>query len=105
MPVFEVVEGWTGPLDFTLKANGVAVDLTGMTVIFILKDKDGAAIDTSGNASVVTPAAGLVSYSPDAGDLVAAKTPHSARWRVTDGGGKVVFFPHGAPDRWQVFVP
>jgi uncharacterized phiE125 gp8 family phage protein len=102
MAELQLVEGWTGPIDETLKSNGVAVDLTGMTVELILQKATGAPVDTTGDVTVVTPASGLVRYSPDAADLVAAETPHVARWKVTDGGGKVVFFPHEAGEVWLV---
>jgi hypothetical protein len=103
MAVFELVEGWTGPLDFVLKADGVVVDLTGMTVDLLLTGKDGSAIDTTADVTVPTPASGLVRYSPDAADVLLSKTPLKARWKVTDGAGKVVFFPNGMPDIWQVY--
>jgi baseplate upper protein BppU len=100
----ELVEGWTGDLDFVLKANGVALDLTGMTVELILRKPDGTTIDTAGDTSVPDPAAGKVRYAPDSADLVAANSPLMARWKVTNAG-KVVYFPAGSPDRWEIYRP
>jgi hypothetical protein len=105
MAIYDLVEGWTGPLDFTLKADNVPVDLTGMTVELILSGRDSVAINTTGDVTVPTPAVGLVRYSPDAADITVAKSPLNAHWKVTDGGGNVVFFPNGAPDIWKVFAP
>jgi hypothetical protein len=105
MADYSLVEGWTGPLDFTLKADNVAVDLTGMTVVLLLYGRDGIAIDTTADVTVPTPSAGLVRYSPDPTDIVVAKAPLYARWKVTDGGGNIVFFPNGAPDIWKVYAP
>ena len=88
-----LVQGHTGVIDETLKANGVVVDLTGMTVELVLQTANGGLLPTGGNVIVPTPAAGLVRYTPDAQDLLAQDTPHVARWKVTDGLGGVVFFP------------
>lgn len=105
MITVEVVEGWTDPLDFTLKVNGVAKDLTGMTVLLQMWDRSGTAIGLTGTTSVPTPASGLVRFSPGAADLTAARSPIKARWKVTDGAGKIGYFPNGDADRWMVFLP
>ncbi len=99
----ELVEAWTGPIDMQLKADGVGPDLTGTTVALILRGNDDALVDTSGDVSIIAPAtAGKVRYSPGAADLVAAKSPYRARWKVTDAGSKVVYFPNGTADQWIV---
>lgn len=105
--LLEIVEGWTGELGpFTLKADGVAVDLTGMTVALVLKDKDGAAVDTTGDTRVSgTPTSGKVYYAPGAADMTNAASPYTVHWSVTDAFGKVVFFPNGAADTIVVFKP
>jgi len=102
--MIEVVQGWTGPIDMQLKADGVAVDLTGMTVVLILKDKDGTSVDTAGDVSILDAATGKVRYLGDPTDLVAANSPFRARWQVTDGAGRVVYFPSGPPDVWKVYA-
>lgn len=100
--VVELVEGWTGPLEFQLLADGTAQDLTGMTVELILKDSEGTAITTTGDITVTGAATGEVTYAPDSADLAAAASPLASRFKVTDGSGKVVYFPSGEPDRWFV---
>lgn len=105
MITVEVVEGWTDPLDFTLKVNGVPKDLTGMTVLLQMWDNAGNAIILTGSTSVPTPASGLVRFSPGSGDLTQARSPIKARWKVTDAGGKIGYFPNGDADRWMVFKP
>jgi len=100
-----VTEGWTGPLDFILQSDGAAQDLTGMTVTLVLTGVDGTIATTTGNVSVTDAAAGKVRYSPDATDLLSAKQPYRGRWKVTDGAGKIVFFPNGEADLWKVWAP
>lgn len=103
--MLEIVEGWTGPVDMQLKKNGSPVSLTGCTVTLVLRGKDGLNIDTASNISVLDAPTGQVRYLPDAGDLVAAKTPHWARFRVVDASSKIVFFPSDRPMRWTVYQP
>jgi len=98
----KLVEGHTGVIDETLKTNGTAVDLTGMTVTLLLQTAEGTPVPTLGNVTVPSPSAGLVRYSPAATDLVAADTPHVARWKVIDAGGHIVFFPSDAGEVWEV---
>jgi uncharacterized phiE125 gp8 family phage protein len=97
-----LVEGHTGVIDETLKTNGTAVDLTGMTVALLLQTANGTPVPTLGNVTVPSPSAGLVRYSPAATDLVAIDTPHVARWKVIDAGGHIVFFPSDAGEVWEV---
>jgi uncharacterized phiE125 gp8 family phage protein len=102
MAELTLVQGHTGVIDETLKANGVAVDLTGMTVALMLQTANGVLVDTSSNVMIPSPLSGLVRYTPDPGDLLAQDTPHVARWKVTDGLGAVSFFPSDAGDVWVV---
>lgn len=97
-----IVEGWTFPLDFQLLKNGVvftAEELTGATYALILKDKDGVAVDTAGK--VTSPSTSVVRFTPLATDLVAAKSPYSAHWKLTLSAG-IVYVPKCPPDRWIV---
>jgi hypothetical protein len=96
------VEGWTVPLDFQLKDDNVAVNLTGMTVALVLQDNNGVVITPAGTTSIFDAVTGKVRFSPAAADLVASKSPYTARWKVTDGAGKVAFFPSGTDDVWIV---
>ncbi|HEV8639640.1 MAG TPA: hypothetical protein VGV13_00900 [Methylomirabilota bacterium] len=99
----EVVHARTAPMDFQLRADGTALDLSGKTLALLLKDRNGASISVT--TSIVTSASGVVRYSPAASDLEAEKSPYSAHWKVTDSTGKDLFCPNGAPDRWSVFRP
>lgn len=100
-------EGQTAPEEFVLKAGTsesdlAAVDLTGLTVDLVLKDRTGTTVTTTGDAIVVTAASGLVKYTPDNTDLVASATPHTARFKVTYGDGSIRYFPQGPAMRWRV---
>jgi hypothetical protein len=97
-----IAEGTTANLDFTLTADGAAVNLTGATVTLVLKDKSGTEITTTGNVSVVTAASGKVRYAPDAADLGASATPHRARFKVADSGGLIAYYPSGKADPWTI---
>lgn len=101
----ELVAGWTGPLDFQLLADGAPQNLTGMAVEMLLKTSGGDIIDTSGDLALLDAPAGKVRFSPDPADLVATASPLVSRFKVTDGLGKVVFFPSGEPDDWKVRAP
>lgn len=98
----EIIEGWTGDLDFQLKSDGVVVNLSGMTVALILQDSNNAPVSFAGTTVILDAATGKVRFSPNAADLVAAKSPYNARWKVTDGASKIVFFPSGTDDIWTV---
>ena len=102
MAEYHITEGTTKRQDFILKADGVAVNLTGQTVTLLLKDRDGTTIDTTGDVTVPDAANGKVGYKPDTADLTAAKSPYSAKWKVADGTGDVDFHPSGEPDVWVV---
>lgn len=99
---FECVEGWTGDLDFYLRADGTTPSgtMSGMTVELILKDADGNQLETTGDVAVLSASAWTVRYSPDAADLPAGS--YRARFKVTDSNGKVVFFPNKAWDDWKI---
>lgn len=105
--LLEIVEGWTDELGpFTLKADGAAVDLTGMTEELIVRDRNGALVTLAGTTRISdTPTTGQVYYQPDAADLPNSAQPYSLHWKITDGDGNVVFFPNGAPDTITVFRP
>jgi hypothetical protein len=105
--LLDVVEGWTDELGpFTLKADGTAVDLTGMDVALRLRDKNGKVVSFTGTTRVDdTPTNGKVYYQPATGDLLEGKGPYKLHWQVTDQDGFVVFFPNGAPDEIVVYKP
>ena len=103
------VEGETAPRTFLLKEEGNPYDLTGLTVTLELTDRTGAAVDTTGDVAIVTPQTGTdlgkVRFTPDAADLTLAKTPHRARFKVSDVLGGFAYFPRKEPDIWRVRKP
>lgn len=70
-----------------LTSDGEVVDLSGASVSFIMEGK----FDRT--ASIVDAAAGLVSYSWQAGDTATAGEFRS-EWEVTFSDGKVETFPN-----------
>ena len=97
-----ITEGTTANLDFVLTADGTAVNLTGATVTLVLSDKDGTAISTLGDVSVVTAAEGKVRFAPDAADLSASVSPLRARFKVTDASSQIAYYPSGRADTWTI---
>lgn len=110
IPLFSVTEGWTQELGpFTLRINQVPLSLSGFTVVLTLRDSIGEEITPGGNVRVATDQvvnAGQVYYTPVAADFVwnedagTGILPQDFRmhWKVTDGLGKIVFFPNGVAD-------
>lgn len=99
----ELVEGWTAAIPFTLKADGAALDLTSLTVTLELRGRDGSPVNTTSKVAVTSAAAGQVTFTPVAGDLVASLSPYEARFVVTDTNGKVLKVPNSQqPDLWKV---
>lgn len=78
-------------------ASGSAVDLTGSTVVFALKNDAGT--EQTFNATLVTPSSGIVKYSWAAGDVgtTLAVGYWYGRWRVTFSSGKVAEYPNDGP--------
>jgi len=101
----EVVEGWTNALPFTLKADDVAIDLTGLTVKIYLKDNRGAYLQngTTGVLAVTNTTAGVLTYTPaSTSELLAARTPYKVRFSLTDSTGGIVYFPNIDEDLLKV---
>lgn len=101
--VLSLVEGWTGLLGpFTLRVDGTPFVLTGFTVALVLRDGDGNLVTTTGTVNVLDQSAnpGQITYAPAASDFVfrtgrfVTSTTYRMHWRVTDGDGKVIFFPN-----------
>jgi hypothetical protein len=101
--LLSIVSGWTGELGpFTLRVDGVPLNLTGLTVVPVLHDYAGVLIDHGGTVTVLnqTTNPGQVTYTPVATDFVfnsAGPTYRQAvsiRWKVTDVNNKMVFFPN-----------
>jgi hypothetical protein len=91
--VLELVEGWTGPLDFHLVGDGEPASLHGCDVTFLLGRGDGTEIERE--AEIRDPGAGLVRWSPDPTDLVGGEAASTLRVRVVDAAGRKTFWPSG----------
>lgn len=98
----ELVEGWTAAIEFHLKTAGSAQDLTGATVVLSLFDREGVQVCTTGAVTLTSSTGGKLTYTPSTCDLNADRSPYSARFKVTDAGSKVSFFPSAEPDEWVV---
>lgn len=105
-PLMSIVEGWTGALPFTLKADGSPVDLTGLTVRIILKTAYGTVVkNTSSGISITSSTAGQLEYVPSSssGDLfLASQTPYRVRFSVTDVLPRTVYFPNDEEELIEV---
>ena len=76
-----------------------------MTVALVAHSRTGALITLTGSAGIETAATGSVYFDAAASDLKAADSPLLIRWKVTDGSGKIAYFPSRAPEEWIVNYP
>lgn len=77
----------------TLRQAGVPIDLTGASVVFVMRSKSGQApAKVNAAATIVTPASGIVRYDWIAGDVDTAGLFY-AEFKVTLTG-KVVTCPN-----------
>ena len=105
MAEINITEGWSGPVDLQLQADGTVYDLTGKTVAFILRSRGNVEFvaTTSGSQlEQVASSCGIVRFTPSSGDLAVCDQPYTGRVRVTSGT-QSVFFPNGRGDDWHVF--
>jgi hypothetical protein len=88
-------------IEQTLRRNGVAANLTGASVRFIMAPAPGQPPKVNAPATIVDAAAGRVSYTWTAADL---DTPgrYVAEWQVTFSGGAIETWPTGRYIRIQV---
>ena len=106
----ELVQCWTDPIDYQLKkvaSDGTitVLNMTGMTLALDVFDAKGNSVTVSGTVSIVTPSSGTVRFEPASADLLNAKSPYEIRWKVTDGSGKIAFFPRAQAEKWIVRRP
>lgn len=105
--LFVITEGWTeeiGPITLWVDrlVDGVVVtsrmDLTGLTVLPVICPKRSSTYsDMAGDLRIdADPTTGDVYLNPDAADFDASQSPYTFRFKVTDGAGKVAFWPNGA---------
>jgi hypothetical protein len=97
----QLVEGWTEPVRQQLLADGAAINGTGLTLTLELRDREYGVVDTSAAVVWSSASTGIAQYTPADGDLVAARGPYRARWKVTDGTSSA-YYPNAEPDVWQV---
>ena len=98
----DLVEGWTEPIEYTILADGAAVDLTGKTVNLLLYDCDQNLLEPAGELTITDAPTGKVAFTPAAGDLVAAKSPYYVRFHVVEDG---FFAPNARAEEWHVRKP
>lgn len=110
--LFSIAAGWTDTIGpFTLRVDGVAFDLTGYTVELQLRDSARNLVVLGGSVVVrnQTLYPGQVDFTPTAEDFTfdtgtfSFRQPFKIRWKVTDGAGRIVFFPNGEPDEISVY--
>lgn len=100
---YNIVAETTNSLLFQLLENGIPIDLTGITVTLLLEDRTGTAIAAPGAITVTDNTNGKVKLVPtDATTFTASTGPYFARWKLTDGFGKVSFVPSANRDQWNV---
>lgn len=99
---YELVAGWTSPIDIDLLTKGQTPvgTMSGMTAALVLMDGRGVTIDTSGDVTIADATNWIVRYSPDATDLIPGI--YRGRVKITDAGGAVAYFPSGEWDTWIV---
>ena len=101
--IYDVTEGMTLPLVFTLKYTDTdgehVLDTAGLTITSLLTSRAGLQVTTTGDLVSLAPSAsGQVQYTPDAADFVAADGPYSSKFKVMDGNGSIDFYPRAAAD-------
>jgi hypothetical protein len=99
---YEVVIGWTAPIDIVLLSKGQTPSgtMVGMTAALILQDQTGTILPTTSDVTIPDTSQWIVRYTPDSADLI--EGTYRGRVRVTDGSGGIAFFPSGEPDTWIV---
>lgn len=77
----------------TLTENGTALDITGATVVMLLKLIDPPNTAYSFAATIVSAAAGTVRYTPDSSFPTAAPAKYKQEWEVTFSASDIRTFP------------
>ncbi len=104
----EYVAGWTAPIEYDLRHKNPqtgeesSFNAAGMTPGLVLRDKDGNVVTFTGTVEWADAAVSRIRFNPAATDFSAAKSPYALHWKVTDGAGKVAYYPQGTPVRVKV---
>ena len=96
----EIVEGWTGRLDFQLQYCSTSLNISANDrVSSWLYDRTGAVVTTStGTVTEVTASCGHVGFSVCTScQFRATLSPYELRFHIKDVNNDVVFFPSGDP--------
>ena len=106
--IYDVTEGITLPLVFTLKYTDTdgehVLNTAGLTITYLLTNRAGVVVDTAGDLVSLAPStSGQIQYTPDAGDFVAANGPYTSKFKVVDGNGSIDFYPRGSADTCRIF--
>ncbi len=99
--LFDITEGWTSPLDTQLQLDGAAFDASGMSVASEIHGRDGVAVVVTTTWQI--QATSVARLALTAGQLTVSKTPYTVKFKVTDGSGKIAYFPSGDPMFINVF--
>jgi hypothetical protein len=90
------IKAFDTAIDFTLKAevNDAALDLTGATVLFLMKSTAAGTTVFSATATVDAADAenGIATYTPN-GAFPTAAGVYEQEWEVTQSDGTVLTFP------------
>lgn len=81
-------------------SSATAIDLTGTTVRFLMRDGAGA-VRVNAAATVVSAEAGTVSYAWAAGDLDTVGV-YSVEWQITYSGSRTLTVPAAGYDKIRV---
>lgn len=103
MAKYDIVDGTTAVIQFQLLEEGAAINLTGVTVSLLLSDRTGTTVTSPGTVVITDAATGKVQLTPTGTTtFVADNGPYYARWKLTDGGGKISYVPTALRDVWNI---
>ena len=98
----EFTEGWTAPIEYDLLNDGASFDGSGMTPGIALMDKDGKSVPVAGSVEWAAASLSRIRFNPDANDLLAAKSPYTVHFRVTDAL-RTATYPQGEGFIWNIW--
>jgi hypothetical protein len=100
---YTIVAGTTSDIRFQLLEAGSPINLLACTVTLLLSDRLGNTIAAPGTVTITDSAEGKVQLAPASTTVFdATKSPYVARWKITDGSGKISYVPTGPRDIWEI---